>query len=274
LHYTGKIAAQKGDFMNYEEFYAEYAELADKLGGQIAVHQKLLKRINKSMERGDLKAAARDLPAAGGIAAECARGAAALAEKIGSADMRDYLESGDFARQLVALCGERRIDIKGEGNAYEVFPYRLKIDAQNEEVLINKRKAAGLRPRAIVGDLEKERDRLLAAPFNSAKYAEELAVAYDLALLDAAKGKKYMPETDVYLKTIYKFLTPMSRFRREYDMQSYAFDLARLYAADSDESGDGRRFQFGPSRNNNKAIRIIDTVGNEQFLVTIRFFKE
>jgi hypothetical protein len=66
----------------------------------------------------------------------------------------------------------------------------------------------------------------------------------------------------------------MSRFRKDYDMQSYAFDLARLYTADSDEAGDGRRFQFGPSRNNNKAIRIIDAAGNEQFLVTIRFFSE
>jgi hypothetical protein len=152
----------------------------------------------------------------------------------------------------------------------------LKIDAQNEELLINKRKAAGLRPRAIVGALEKERDRLLSMPFNPVKYAAELAAAYDLALLDAAKGKKYNPEGDVYLKTIYRFLTPMSRFRREYDMQSYAFDLARLYAAsaESDEAGDGRRFQFGPSRDNNKAIRIIDAVGNEQFLVTIRFFSE
>jgi hypothetical protein len=260
--------------MNYEEFYGIYASLAEALGGQIAAHQKLLKRINKNVERGDLKAAARDLPVAGEIAAGCARDAAGLAEYIRSADMREYLESGDFARQLVELCGERRIDIKGEGNAYEVFPYRLKIDAQNEELLINKRKAAGLRPRAIVGDLEKERDRLLSAPFNPSKYAAELATAYDLALLDAAKNKKYTPEADVYLKTLYRFLTPMSRFRREYDMRSYAFDLARLYAADTDEAGDGRRFQFGPSRDNNMAIRIIDAVGSEQFLVTIRFFKE
>ena len=155
-----------------------------------------------------------------------------------------------------------------------MFPYRLKIDPQNEELLINKRKASGLRPRAIVDLLEKRRDKLLSAPFNPAKYAAELAAAYDIAVLTAAKGKKPATESDVYLTTIYKFLTPMGRFRREYDMQSYALDLARLYTADSDEAGDGRRFQFGPSRNNNKAIRILDAAGNEQFLVTIRFFSE
>jgi hypothetical protein len=263
--------------MDYEEFYGEYAELAGQLGGQIAECQKLLRRVSKNVERGDLRAAARDIPAINEAAASCSRGAGAIAGKIGSADMRGYLESGDFARQLVGLCGERRIDIKGEGNAYEVFPYRLKIDAQGEELLINRRKAAGLRPSVIAGYLEKERDRLLAAPFNSAKYAEELAAAYDLALLSSAKDKKYPPAADVYLKTIYRFLTPMSRFRRDYDMQAYAFDLSRLYEADLaggiGELEDGRRLQFGPSRDNNKSIRIVDSVGNERFLVTIRFFR-
>jgi hypothetical protein len=260
--------------MNYEDFYKEYAELAERLKEQIATQQRLLKRINKGVERGDLRAAARELPAARAIVADCDRSTAAIAERIESADMRAYLESGDFARQLVAFCEERRIDIKGEDNSYEAFPYRLKIDPQNEELLINKRKAAGLRPRAIADLLEKGRDKLLSASFNSAKFAAELAAAYDIAVLAAAKGKKPMPGTDVYLTTIYKFLTPMSRFKREYDMQNYALDLARLYAVGSDEAGDGRRFQFGPGRNNSKAIRILDAAGNERFLVTIRFFGE
>jgi hypothetical protein len=272
--YTGKSPAKKGVFMNYEEFYKEYSELAERLKEQIATQQRLLKRINKSAEKGDLRAAARELPAARAIIADCDRSTAALAERIESADMRAYLESGDFARQLTELCMERRIDIKGEDNTYEVFPYRLKIDPQNGELLINKRKAAGLRPRAIVDLLEKERDKLLSAPFNPAKYAAELAAAYDIAVLVGAKGKKPTPGIDVYLTTIYKFLTPMGRFRREYDMQSYALDVARLYTAGFDEAGDGRRFQFGPGRNNNKAIRIVDAAGNERFLVTIRFFSE
>jgi hypothetical protein len=260
--------------MNYEEFYEAYEELAERLTVNLAAQQKLLKRVNKSVERGDLKTASKELPAALATAAECERGVAAIAERIGSADMRGYLESGDFARQLVELCDNRRINIKGEDNSYEVFPYRLKIDPQNEELLINKRKAAGLRPSAIVDVLEKERDKLLSAPFKPAQFAAELAAAYDLAVLSKQKGKKAVAGIDVYLTTIYKFLTPMSRSRKDYDMQSYAFDLARLYAADSDEAGDGRRFQFGPSRDNSKAIRIIDAAGNERFLVTIRFFHE
>jgi hypothetical protein len=260
--------------MNYEEFYTEYEELSEQLKEQIATYQKLFRRINKSVEKGDLRAAARDLPAANEIAAVCERSIAAITEKIESADMSAYLESGDFARQLVELCGERRIDIKGEGNTYEVFPYRLKIDPKNAELLINKRKAPGLRPRALADLLETGIDKLMNANFNAAQYATELAGGYDLARLASAKGKMPISGTEIYLTTIYKYLTPMLRFRREYNMQSYAFDLARLYIAGTGrgETSDGRRFEFGTSRNMNKEIRIIDAVGNEQFLTTIRFY--
>jgi hypothetical protein len=261
--------------MNYEDFYGEYAVVADALKEQISSQQKLLKRIWKSVDNGDLKAAARDLPAIKAAAEESFRAASNIAEIIEDADMAAYLESGDFARQLVALCQENGINIQGEGNTYEVFPYRLKIDPANADLLINGRKAIGLRPRAVTEHLAKSRSKLMAAPFNPAQYAAELAVAYDLALLaETSKGKPVSPEADVYLATLYKFLTPMRRFRREYDTQAYALDLARLYAAESDEAGDGRRFQFGPNRYNSKAIRIVDQSGNERYLVTIRFFRE
>jgi hypothetical protein len=262
--------------MNYEEFYEAYSEIAKRLREQIATHQKLLRRINTGVEKGDLKAAARELPAANAVAADCVRSIASVTEQIESADMRAYLESGDFARQLMAFCEERHIDIKGEGNAYEMFPYRLKIDPQSEELLVNKRKAVGLRPLAIVNDLEKKRDKLLAASFNPSQYATELAAGYDMALWAsaAAKGRKPVPGTEVHLMTVYKYLTPMRRFKREYDAQSYAFDLARLHnhSGGTGTTDNGRTYRFGSSRDINKAIRIIDALGAERYLGTVSFF--
>ena len=94
---------------------------------------------------------------------------------------------------------------------------------------------------------------------------------YDLAVLKLKKG----PEADIYLKSLHKFLAPMSRFRKDYDQQSFAFDLARLYADHSVETTkNGRRFQFGPSRDIAKSIRILDENGQEQFLATIRFYQD
>jgi hypothetical protein len=260
--------------MNYEDFYSEYAAVANILKERMTAQQKLFKRIGSNMEKGDVKAAARDLPAIQAAASESLQTTTAISDIIEAVDMEAYLGSGDFARQLIELCRENHINIQGEGTTYEVFPYRLKIDASNAELLINGRKAVGLRPRAVTEHLAKQRAKLLSAAFNPAQYASELAAAYDLALLAASKGKAVAADADIYLATLYKFLTPMRRFRREYDMQAYALDLARLYASESNEAGDGRRFQFGPSRNNSKAIRIVDTAGNEQFLATIRFYHE
>ena len=66
----------------------------------------------------------------------------------------------------------------------------------------------------------------------------------------------------------------MSRFRKDYDQQSYAFDLARLYISGMDETKNGRKFQFGTSRKGNKSIRILDMNGQEQYLATICFYKQ
>ncbi len=105
--------------------------------------------------------------------------------------------------------------------------------------------------------------------FNVNQFVNELSTAYDMALLK--QGSK-QNQPDMYLTTLYKFLVPMSRARKEYDQQSYAFDLARLYIAEPVVTKDGRAYQFGPSRNSGKAIRILDGNDREQFLATIRFY--
>jgi hypothetical protein len=260
--------------MHYETFYEEYEAVSNQLKDQLTSQQKLLKRAEKSIEKGDVRVAIRDLSAINDTTNAYGQLAEELLKKTESLDMTEYLDSGEFARQLVEFCKLRGVDIVGEENNYEVFPYRLKIDPQNAELLINGKKASGLRPLAIAETLEKNREKLLSASFNAEQYAAELAAAYDLAIIAGAKGKTPVLDADMYLATIYKFLTPMRRFRREYDMQSYAFDLARLYNAESTVLSDGRKYQFGPSRNNRKAIRIVDRFGNEQFIAMIRFYHE
>ncbi|HKM05487.1 MAG TPA: hypothetical protein VJ869_00735, partial [Sphaerochaeta sp.] len=69
------------------------------------------------------------------------------------------------------------------------------------------------------------------------------------------------------------YMVPMSRFRKDYDLQSFAFDIARLYHEGSSvEIKGGRKIQWGTSRDGKKAIRILDRNGREEFLATIRFF--
>jgi hypothetical protein len=260
--------------MNYEVFYQEYLTVANQLHDQQKTQQKLLKRIDKSVEKGDLRNVLKDLVALNESVDAGTAISDDLYKVLSSVNLEEYLSRGDFANQLIEYCKQRDVDIVGEDRNFEVFPYRLKINPIEEELLINKKKAPGLRPIVIAELLEKNRDKLLAEKFNSEKYAAELAAAYDLSIIAGAKGKTPVPDADVYLSTVYKYLTPMQRFRKDYDLQSFAFDIARLYNAEQSDAGDGRKYQFGPSRNNARAIRIVDKFGNEQFIATIRFYQD
>ncbi|MDO4268158.1 MAG: hypothetical protein Q4C73_06755 [Eubacteriales bacterium] len=193
----------------------------------------------------------------------------AAAQKLYKTIAKDT-ESGEFAQQMLAICEEKGVDVTGEYPVYEMFPYRVKFDTENQDIYLNRKKVPSLRPLSFVQTVKDGQDRLNSASFNAATFLNELADAYDTAILKLKKRE----ESDLYLSQVYKFLVPMSRSRKEYDQQSFAFDLARLYRSGLEETKSGRRFQFGSSRQYEKCIRILDNDGKEQFLATIQFFKQ
>lgn len=266
---AANITEQKGFKMNYEELYQEYQLLAKELKDRTAVIQKLQKSIQKEMESGDLKSFDRDIV----LAKEAADRQQQILQDMKSLAegfiRQEYFENGDFASQMLECCSESGVDVKGEFPVYEMFPYRVRFDTENQDIYVDRKKVQCMRPLSFVQGIKDGQARLMKAPFNAVSFVNELAEAYDTAVLKQNKGK----DADIYLTKLYKLLAPMGRFRRDYDQQSYAFDLARLYSSDVTETKDGRRFQFGPSRNNIQAIRILDQAGQEQYLATIRFFR-
>ena len=127
-----------------------------------------------------------------------------------------------------------------------------------------------MRPQSFVDTVKAGQEKLNKAAFNALTFVNELSDAYDLALLKMDKKPGY----DMYLKNLYKYLAPMSRFRKDYDQQSFAFDLARLYIDGTNETKNGTKFQFGPTREGKKTIRILKADGQEEFLATIRFYRD
>lgn len=255
--------------MNYEELYSEYQVLEKEMKDRINAVQKLYKTIAREMENGDLKSFRRDIALLEEAAAEEARILSSMKELEAAFDSREYFEDGEFAAQMLAACQELSVDVKGEFPVYEMFPYKVKIDAENQDLYLDRKKVQCMRPQSFAKQVKAGQDKLTKAAFNALAFANELADVYDLALLRLKK----QPEADVYLASLYKYLAPMGRFRRDYDQQSYAFDLARLYGSGITEIRDGRKIQFGPSRVGNKAIRILDSEGREEYLATIRFYR-
>jgi hypothetical protein len=253
--------------MNYEDLYQALQPQEKSVRDSLAALQKLFKAILKETESGDIRSLARDLDALAQAAGAVLASADTLKEQVAGFDTRTYFESGDFARQMLAACQEKGVDVRGDFPVYEMFPYRVRLDTENQDIYLDRKKIPCMRPQSFVSMVQTSQEKLNKASFNPVSFVSELADAYDLALL---KMKK-QPGTDLYLTSLYKFLTPMGRFRRDYDQQSFAFDLARLYNSGTEATKTGRRFQFGPSRNNAKAIRILDRDGQERFLATICF---
>ncbi|MCL1872670.1 MAG: hypothetical protein FWF85_00960 [Clostridiales bacterium] len=259
--------------MNYEEFYAKAQVQEKEIRDMLANQQKFFKRMAKNLEKGDLKSALKDMTLLQGVQSDYQPATAFMRETLESFDAKEYMESGDYALQMLEYLEKSGVDAKGEHNVYEVFPYKVKLDFESYDVYINKRRVQCLRPQSLAGDIKSSRDKLMAVSFNPLLFASELAHAYDLAVTLKSKNKPVAPDADFYLTDLYKHLTPMRRFRREYDLQSFAFDLARLNSSDIRTIDDGRSFQFGPSREQKRAIRILDGDGHERFLATIRFYR-
>lgn len=255
--------------MNYEDLYQTLQPGQKNLKDAIASLQKLFKSSCREIESGDIKNLVRDLNSMKEAADSLSSSLESLKNAVESFDSRAYFENGEFAEQMLAICQEKGVDVRGEFPVYEMFPYRVKVDTENQDLYLDRKKVQCMRPQSFVDIVQKGQEKLNKASFNALTFVNELADAYDLALLKLKKN----PESDIYLTSLYKFLAPMSRFRKDYDQQNFAFDLARLYISEIEETKNGRRFQFGPSRNNNKAIRILDKDGQEQYLATIRFYE-
>ncbi|HPY12510.1 MAG TPA: hypothetical protein PLH14_08265 [Sphaerochaeta sp.] len=254
--------------MDYESLYREYQYIEKNLKDQIKGLAKLQKSIAKGMESGELAKSRSDLSQLQSINETTRESIDGLKGVLLGFDSREYIESGLFASQLLQQCREAGIDVIGDFPVYEMFPYRVRISVEEEAVYLDRKKYALLRPKSLVALIKSSQEKLYKASFNAASFANELAAAYDLAELSNPKKAG----GDVYLTTLYKFLVPMARSRKEYDQQSFAFDIARLFDSEEVELKGGRRYQFGPSRNNNKALRILDREGREHYLATIRFF--
>jgi hypothetical protein len=254
--------------MDYEALYQAYQILEKSLKEKTAVVVKLQKALSKEMDLGEVKAFSKDITTIQSITTEITQVLGEMESLVAGFDTRSYMEQGYFADQLLALCRDKGVDVVGDFPNFEIFPYAVHIDVDTQDSSINRKKVSCVRPASLMQRIQNDREKLMKASFNVLQFANELANAYDLALIKLEKS----PDSDIYLQTLYKYLVPMSRFRKDYDQQSYAFDIARLYTAGSLEIKDGRAFQFGPSRNSNKSIRILDGEGREQFLATIRFF--
>ena len=55
-------------------------------------------------------------------------------------DTKAYFESGEFAEQMLEACQEKGVDVRGELPVYEMFPYRVRLDVENQDIYLDRKK--------------------------------------------------------------------------------------------------------------------------------------
>jgi hypothetical protein len=255
---------------SYEEFYEllqpKVKELKDLSGAAVRAQKAVQKHLDSGNVAELKKTASAFLLAAAALEA----GIAELEQAVGGFDTRAYVLSGAFARQLVEACEAKGINVRGELGVYEMFPYKVRVlgdEEHAEEVYIDRKKVPSFRPSYIADTIRQGQEKLYKANFNELTFMNELAEAYDTTCFK--NGSRV--GSAVALTKIYKALTPMARARKEYDMQAFSFDLARIYEAGPDAwvTKNGRIFTFGTSRDGKTGIRVLSRTGVESYITTL-----
>lgn len=136
--------------MNYEEFYAALQPQEKAVKDRLASLQKLFKTVGKETESGDVKGLSRDLSAMAEAAELLSATLKEMDDTVSGFDTRAYFESGEFAQQMLDACKEKGVDVRGEFPVYEMFPYRVRLDAENQDIYIDRKKVQCMRPQSFV----------------------------------------------------------------------------------------------------------------------------
>ena len=257
--------------LNYEELFNTLQTMDKGLKESAATVARLQKAVQKNTETGNLTEVKKALSALADSVEQLKNRTAAMDAEVNNFDTKAYFIDGDFTRQLLDSCAEKGIDVKGEKGVYEMFPYKVRVLSDEEhagEVYIDRKKAQSCRPSYVADLIRAGRAKLYAAPFKAAAFMNELADAYETACL---RSGARIGSTQA-LNKIYKSMVPMARARKEYDMQAFAFDLARLYEEGPSAwvTKNGARYVFGTSRDGASGIRVLNRAGVESFISTLR----
>ena len=230
------------------------------------------KRVEASLKAGDLEGAESGLAKMVDFREPFTQSREKLTALINSFDLLRYLKE-TFHAELVEACQKEGIHLEGRFPSYEVFPFTVRIQADQKIVLVNDKKIRSLRPMVLAKAIKKEKDLLDKAPFNADKFLQALVDCYDMfvARLSVTKGIK-SDEVTIFLREVYRTMTPLQQQGRDYPERLFAFDLHRLLRAGRTEHN-GRVLELGSVSpgHRGKAIRVVDAMGTERLYGTIRF---
>jgi hypothetical protein len=210
-----------------------------------AVLTRELRRARAAARAGQLKDLRRGLDAAADAAGQV-DGATGAARSGYDVDEQQLLDSGAYAKELLAAAAEAGVAMQEEDDRLLCYPSVLRLLPGDLAVEIDHRRERRLRPSEVVRLLQRAQQ---AGPrFRPQPFLASLLAAYDLVLARQDKS----PGAVVKLHDVYGVLTLLPGQTRNYSRQEFARDLYLL-----DESRErairGRRLRLSGSTGTRQA---------------------
>lgn len=213
---------------------------ADALLKTLAAVQKAVKKAKSAAAGGQIRDLEQALEAVVALSAQTA----AAAEDLKGAwrfDVNGWLESGSYAKELLAAAAEAGVQAFESDERILCYPTIVSVSASDASVAVDKVKDRRIRPSVVVRHLGALQQR--PPKFRPEPFIESLVAGYDLVV--AAKGLR--PGSAARLVDVHRVLTLLPGGGRDYTRQEFARDIYLLDQAGVVDTRDGRRMSLPAS---------------------------
>jgi hypothetical protein len=218
---AGQEAAATAGDGTLEGALAVTQRAADAAGKAAAAVTRELRNASGRARSGQVRELRKALASARTAAQELAEATVALAEGF-DLDEQEYLASGAYTKELLAVAEARGVTIFEEEDRLLCYPSLLRILPGDVAVEIDKVRERRIRPSVLVDLLAATQQR--APRFKAEAFLDGLRGGYELVV--ASEGKK--PDGVVRLVDVWSVLTMLPGQRGQYTKQEFARDLYLL----------------------------------------------
>ena len=168
--------------MNYENLMSSLTPVQKALKDAAAAAARQQKSLQKNEDLGNLAEMKKTLAALGETVAVLQNSVKEAETLLSGFDTQEFFISGEFTRQLLESCQAKGIDVQGEKGVYQMFPYKIRIVADEEhsaEVWMDRKKVYSVRPSYVAETIRAGQAKLYSANFNVQSFMGDLAEAYE-----------------------------------------------------------------------------------------------
>lgn len=182
-----------------------------------------------------------------------------------------------YGKEIEAALSETPIPVQGSYPEFSFPPFKLLIEPNQKEakLLIGRKmiKIACLKPKEMVSQVLKHYQSITSRKLDSKKFLQDLLPAYEIANRLTYKEESVLWGRAVSLSRIYELFTMRKASRQEYPKELFQYDIGRM----KEQFGltlEQYRFELGFSRDQSKAMVIVDNQGRTQHLSSLTVYRE